>query len=263
MEGNVIVTMYAIGGFLLLLVVIVLLRTVTQNRFEVKNSDIFLALIPVALGLVLSGYIQELTVGDLKIVPAVTKATKSPIKAQVSALPVEAVTANPKEGVSKIPELVKKRTQALSFQLGYHGYRGFAIKQYLKALTRYPFFEYVVVIDSGGRLFGLFDARQLFKLLRDPPRQSRKEEFPDFDQLAEWIASSKISKIESLPGFVGKPHALKKTTNKHDALQRMEKLDVQTLPVVDDEDRLVGILERSKLSASILIEISNQLEKLN
>ena len=71
------IAVYAVGGFLLLLIVIVLLRTVSQNRFEVKNSDILLALIPVALGLVLSGHIKELTVGDLKIVPAVTNATKS------------------------------------------------------------------------------------------------------------------------------------------------------------------------------------------
>ena len=255
------ITIYAVGGFLMLLVVIVLLRTVTQNRFEVKNSDIFLALIPVALGLVLSGHIKELTVGDLKIVPAVRKATTSPVKAQVSALPVEAVTANPKASVSKIPELVRKGTQALSFQLGYRGYAGFAIKQYLQTLTRYPFFEYVVVLESDGRFFGLFNARQLFEILSDSTRHPTMGEFPNFDQFANWLTSSKIAKLEAIPGFVGRGKVVRKITNKHDALRRMEELDVQSLPVLNSEDRLVGILERSKLSASILIDISERLEK--
>ena len=253
------ITVYAVGGFLLLLMVIVLLRTLTQNRFEVKNSDIFLALIPIALGLVLSGHIKELTVGDLKIVPAVTKATQSPVKAQVSALPVEAVSANPKASLSKIPELVRKRTQALSFQLGYGGYRGFAIEEYLETLSRYPFFEYIVVIEPDGRFFGLFGARQLYNLLRNPDPGPGDEQFPNFDRFGEWVTSSKISKIEAIPGFVGMNHVVRKTTNKHDALQHMEELDVQSLPVINDEDHLVGILERSKLTASILIDISERL----
>ena len=256
-------TIYAVGGFLLLLVFLVLLRTVTRNRFEIKNSDIFLALIPVALGLVLSGRIKELTVGDLKIVPAVTKATKSPIKAQVTALPVEAVRAEPKAGLRKIPQLVKKGTQALSFQLGYGGYQGFAIQEYLERLTRYPFFEYVVIIKPDSRFFGLFDARQLSDLLRNPDHRIRGEELPSFGRFAEWLTLSKIAKIEALPGFVGKSHAVKKTMNKHDALQHMEKLDVQTLPVVNDDGHLAGILERSKLSASILIDIAERLGKTN
>ncbi len=38
-----------IGGFVLLLILLVGLRTKTKNRVEIKNSDIVLALIPIAL----------------------------------------------------------------------------------------------------------------------------------------------------------------------------------------------------------------------
>ena len=39
---------------------------------------------------------------------------------------------------------------------------------------------------------------------------------------------------------------------------RMESLDVQTLPVVDETGQFVGIVDRSKLTASILIEIAEK-----
>ncbi len=254
------VAFYAVGGFLLILVLFVLLRTVSHNRFEVRHVDIFLALIPVVLVLILGGHIKELAVGDLKIVPAVQNATKSSVRAQVSPLPIEAISSNPKDSVSKIPKLVRGQTQALSLQLGFKGYQGLAIKNYLETLTRYAFFEYVVLIDSDGHFFGLFNADQLFELLQNSTRQPIMEDFPNFDRFTEWITLSKIAQIEALPGFVGKVRAVKKTTHKYDVLQRMEELDVQTLPVIDEEDRLVGILERSKLSASILIDISERLE---
>lgn len=39
---------------------------------------------------------------------------------------------------------------------------------------------------------------------------------------------------------------------------QMESLDVQTLPVVDESGRFAGIVDRSKLTASILIEIAQK-----
>ena len=109
------VSFFAVGGFLLILILFVLLRMVTHNRFEVRHTDIFLAVIPIILVLVLGGHIKELTVGDLKIVPAVRNATKSSVKAQVSALPIEAVSSNPKDSISKIPKLVQGANPGTEF----------------------------------------------------------------------------------------------------------------------------------------------------
>jgi CBS-domain-containing membrane protein len=36
----------------------------------------------------------------------------------------------------------------------------------------------------------------------------------------------------------------------------MSSLDVQTLPVVDEAARFVGVVDRSKLTASMLIDIA-------
>ena len=41
----------------------------------------------------------------------------------------------------------------------------------------------------------------------------------------------------------------------------MNSLDVQVLPVLDEAGRFDGIVDRSKLTASILTEIAQHLEK--
>ena len=40
----------------------------------------------------------------------------------------------------------------------------------------------------------------------------------------------------------------------------MDSLDVQTLPIIDDASRYVGVVDRSKLTASILIDVTERLE---
>lgn len=64
-----------------------------------------------------------------------------------------------------------------------------------------------------------------------------------------------------LPGFIGLQHALNKQTDKRQALQQMEALNMDTLPVVQVNERFAGIVDRSRLTASLLIDVANNLEK--
>lgn len=248
---------YSIGGFILLLVIIVALRAKTGNKFEIKNSDIVLALIPVALWLFLTGKIQEFTFGDFKIVAAVREASKSPVAPQVSRLtelPVESVRTYLKGGTAEIPVIIKNESQALSFQLGHGGYWGPAINEYFEVLTQYPFLRYIVINNSDGSFFGTADARQLAAIIRGPGGRFDSQAF------ADWLNSSNKAQLETLPGFISSGKALNKTSDKRRALQLMDSLDVQTLPVIDDAGGFAGIVDRSKLTASMLLDIAERLE---
>jgi len=240
----------ALVGFLILLAILVALRVWTANRIEVKTSDMVLALVPVALWLFTTGKIQELTVGDVKIVAAIKQASTSPVAAQVTRLPVELVRADPKEGLSQLPELKRKGPHALSFQLGYAGYYGPVLRQYLDELSQVPSFRYIVINRADGTLFGLLDARQLSALLKAGPGQL------DPDRFADWLNRSSTAELSALPGFIPGKDALRKTAETRTALEVMNSLDVQTLPVVDDAGRFIGVVDRSKLSASMLIDIA-------
>ena len=56
----------ALGFFALLLAFVVLLRAKSGNKIDIRNSDIVLALVPVALWLFLTGKVQEFGFGEVK-----------------------------------------------------------------------------------------------------------------------------------------------------------------------------------------------------
>jgi hypothetical protein len=242
----------AIGGFLVILVLLVLLRAKTGNKLDIKSSDIVLALVPIGLWLFLSGKVQEFAFGDFKIVAAIKEASKSPVGAQVTALPVVSLQIDAKSGVDQISNLIAKKSEALSFRLGHGGYYGPAISEYMNRLTQYPFLRYVIISDADGNFFCLADARQLAAWLR--------ESYNFDDDFARWLNSGDKSQLSQLPGFIAADQAMMKASNRRRALQLMDSLDVQTLPVIDEQQQFVGVIDRSKLTASMLIDIADRVE---
>jgi len=244
-------TILAVVVVIALVTGLAVLRARTGNKFDIKTSDIALALVPVALWMLLTDKVKELTVGDVKIVTAIREASASPVKNQVTPLPVADVRMDPKEDVGQIPALLRKKTEALSFRLGHGGYYGPAIAEYLSRLSQSPSFRYVVISDADGKFLGMVDSRQISALLSGPGGQGA-------DEFAHNLNRNEAQAILRMPGIISRDKAITKNTDKLQALAHMESLDVQTLPVVDDAGRFVGIVDRSKLTASILIEISQK-----
>jgi CBS-domain-containing membrane protein len=55
--------------------------------------------------------------------------------------------------------------------------------------------------------------------------------------------------------------AVTEKTDKTQALQLMESLNVDTLPVIDKNRRFVGIVNRSRLTASLIVDVAKELKK--
>ena len=244
-------TAIAVVVVIVLVAGLTLLRARTGNKFEIKTSDVALALVPVALWMLFTGKVQEFAVGDVKIVTAIREASASPIKNQVAPLPVADVRIDPKAGVEQIPAMLRKKTEALGFRLGGGGYYGPAIAEYLARLSQSPSFRYVVITTSDGKFLGMIDARQLSALLTGPGMQAANE-------FAQYLNRNDAEAILRLPGIIPRDKAITKRTDKRQALVQMESMDVQTLSVVDEAGQFVGIVDRSKLTASILIEIAEK-----
>jgi CBS domain protein len=270
----------AFGIFAIFLIGLVVLRNKAGNRFEIKNTDVVLALVPVALWLFLTGKIQEFGFGEVKIVAAIKVASKAPIDAQVSKfLPVDAVPLFEKGGSGEITRAVQKKAQALGFHLGRGHYTGSAIRAYLEELTQYPYLRYVVLNNQDDTFFGLVDARQLAEILRSerlqPPSSTpgpslsgeqaqfaiRPEPRLTSNNLAKWLNEGNAEELKTLPGFIAASDALDSNAKRQKALERLNALNVQTIPVVDETKKFIGVVDRSKLTASILTEIAAQLER--
>ncbi|MEW5767036.1 MAG: CBS domain-containing protein [bacterium] len=249
----------SIGSFVLILAVLVLLRA-RNSRFEVKPADIVVAVLPIVVFLLVTGKLQKFEIGEsgVKIETAFVKAHASAIVSQVTpltGLPSEPIRLDPKRGVEDIPQLIARKTEGLLFRLGHGGYWGPAIEEYFRMLARQPFLKYLVIENPDGTFFALADARELTGLFQAerPPYTAR--------EFAEWLNATNRDALARLPGFIASQYAVTKETDKGQALRRMEALNVDTLPVVDDKRRFAGIVNRSRLTASLLIDVSENLEK--
>lgn len=270
------------GVFVVLLAAIIMLRARFGERVEIKNTDILLALVPVALWLFLTGKVQEFAFGEIRISAAIKMATKAPVDKQVSrVLPVDAVRVSPKGGTDEIERAVREKSQALGFTLGRGNYyAGSAISQYLDRLTQYPYLRYLVFNNPDGTFFGLADARQIAEIFRNAPRPTEgpanlTESLQQFEQrsiggteprltaanLADWLNAGNKAELETLPGFIAADKSLDTKTDRQKALELMNALDAQTIPVVDENRRFAGIVDRSKLTASILTEVAAKVDR--
>jgi CBS domain-containing protein len=97
-----------------------------------------------------------------------------------------------------------------------------------KKLEHEPFLRYLVLNNPDGTFFGIADARQIEDISRAAAHRTRPRTRAD---------------------------------DKRKALEMMNIADAQVLPVLDEAGRFDGIVDRSKLTASIFAEIAQRVEK--
>jgi CBS domain-containing protein len=152
--------------------------------------------------------------------------------------------------------MIQRKVEALEFRLGHGGYYAPAIKTYFEALSGSSYLRAVVIDLPDGKLFGIYHAADLIGYLRVAGEQG-------YAQLQQFLNSGSAAaqaELAKLPGFVGAEHAVTAGTSKRDALERMEKVKADSLPVVDEQKRFVGTVDRSQLTASLILAVSDKLE---
>jgi len=256
------------GAGLLLLFVSLLLRARTQGRYEIKGIDIILALMPVVLWLVATGYIRELNLFGIgiKTEKAITDAFDKPIASEVRSFEniriddvvhVRTVERGPKGGVERIPELIERKTEALDFELGYGKYYAPAIKTYFESLLAHASLKYVIVSDRTQKLFGIYDAVSLITYLG----QEGSKAYWSFEKALNVGDSNARTKLASLPGFIPADQAVQETMSRREILKQMDRFNADILPVIDKRQRFVGIIRRSDLTTRLLLDITKGLEE--
>lgn len=262
MEKWQVVALLLLGvGFM---IVAVALRARFGEKFELKTSDLALLIIPLLFGLLITG--------KLKVLDAFgVKADFSELFADAAATTINQQVANTdspgfdevlhmpematKGGVREIPQLLEKKTEALLFQLGHGGYYGPAIQQYFDALYASSYLKYVVILDEESRLFGIYNALDLTVAFRTQGGAA----YADFAAWLNQPDGNARALLARLPGFVGAEQAVARELSKRDVLKRMDDLRVDNLPVVDKSGTFVGTVERSRLTASLILEVADRI----
>jgi hypothetical protein len=157
----------SIAAFVLILGLLILLRAI-NSKFEVRPTDIVVAILPVVIFLLVTGKIGKVAFGGVTIETAFVNASTSVIASQVTpltGLPSEPIQIDAKLGIEEIPRLIERKTQGLLFRLGLSGYYGPAIREYFILLSKQPFLRYVILEDPDKSFFAMADARGIADLL--------------------------------------------------------------------------------------------------
>ena len=238
------------------------LRWWSKGRYEVKLTDAVIAVIPVVFLSFLSGHIGKIAFGTEgftveRASQAILAASDKPIDRQVDNFPEDVLETADKAEIGRIPEFIDRRIQGLEFTIGSGIYAVPVVREYLSALTRYPFFQYVIINDEDGALFGMIGAGVLYAYLSDERFGGRWDAFTDAvnrgrDRDQDYLLA--------IPGFVPGALAVTRGLDKRAVLERMDGGNLTWLPVVDDADRYTGIVERSRLTASLILDVAAKLE---
>ncbi len=246
----------------------ILLRVASSGKYEIKTIDLVFILIPLLFVGLATGKLQALDFFGVKADFSELWATAADtqIEGQISNFPVssvedavEAIDMIAKGGIGEIARLIEARTEALSFRLGMGGYYGPAIKSYFDRLFSSSYLRFIVINNPDDTLFGMYAAADLI----GPLRAIGDHGYEDFaekmnsgdDNATDWLAQ--------LPGFVPASAAVTVNVSKRDALLEMETLDRASLPVVDASSRFIGTVEREKLTASLILAVTEKIPAEN
>ena len=248
-----------------LLVGSILLRVFSEGKYEIKTIDLVFIIVPLLFAGLATGKLRGFDLFGVKadLSELWTKAADMQIEQNISTVPVspvddaiEMIETAQKMGVDQIPKLIERRTQALAFHLGMGRYDGLAIKKYFDDLYGSSYLRYVVINHSDSTFFGMYDAADLIAYLRTLGGTAGYEVFEGMlnqgdDRAKDWLAR--------LPSFVSSVKAVAVETSKRDALQAMEELNLDNLPVSDTAGRFVGTVERAKLTTSLILAVTKKL----
>jgi hypothetical protein len=245
------------------------LRILTSGGYEVKTIDLIFLVIPLLVVALATGKLRSVDLFGLKadFSDLWAEVGRTEIRDQVSEPTpltrqgdlavqgdLEVLRAATKASPQELPQLIGRQLQALEFKLGHGGYGEGAIKEYFEALS--GSLRVVVVNDRDGKLFAIYNAPDLISALRFP-------EGGRYGHLATWLNNGNDedrSELAKLPGFVGADNAVTESTSKRDALSRMEQLNTDILPVVNEEGGFIGTVGRSKLTAGLILAVTDKLE---
>lgn len=264
MSGTTIVVLLTVGSVLFQLALA--LRVKTGGKYEIKMPDLALVLVPLVFWLIGTGKVQRFAFGGLEADFAQTfiGATEVSIEFQVeqaSPLTIDDVVDIPeramKGGVERIPRLIERETEALEFRLRHGGYWGPAIQKYFESLAGFAFLRYAIIHNSDGSLFGIYVTRDLVPYLREKGETA----YQDFATYLNRGDQASLDALAGMPGFISGENSVSSESSKRSVLQEMEDAAMETLPVVDTVGRFVGVVERARLTASLIIDVAGKLEE--
>lgn len=237
-----------IALFFFLLIVLTYINYKINNEFKIETSWLALSLAPVVIWLVTTQQLSEFSGFGLAF--KLNKVTSTPVSLQVdgNAIKPEKISRDEKGGVGKIKIFKRNRVEAITLVVGKRGYyANQAIENYLEELTPLSFFKYVLFEDKSGEFRGIISGIELLEELRTGNIN-----------LVRLIESGDISSIKGMSAI-----SVPIGSSKQKSLQVMDTNGLSELPVVNAKKSFIGVVERNKITSSIVAQLVSSSNKAN
>jgi CBS domain-containing protein len=144
-------------------------------------------------------------------------------------------------------KLTEQNPIILTFALGKgeNYYQAYVLQNYVSFLSSYPLFKGVVIVDETGQFLAYFPRRSLLRLY---------ERGNDAYSLVENINKDERAVIPHYTGNVSVKFSTGTTTL--EALQTMMKKDIESAVVVDQQNKVVGIIDREQLIGNAVLALA-------
>ena len=227
-------------SFFVILSVIALINYKLNKEFKIETSWLALSLAPVVIWLITTQQLSEFSGFGLAF--KLNKVTATPVSLQLDGdlIQPEAISSDAKEGIGKIDLFKRDRVAAITLEVGKQGYYlDSAIQRYLRELAPLSFFKYVLFLDKDRHFKGMIWGSKLLEEMRNGNI--------DLVNLLETENISNISGINMASITSG--------SSKQSALQLMDRHGLSELPVVNENGQFIGVVERNKITSSIVAQL--------
>ena len=227
----------------LLVLVLVLFVTERLNLGKIEPIHVFVALVPFIILLVMSGRLKEIG-GPGGIALSLRDEVQKPISPEAAGdeLVVDPEITMEKGAIPAIQEQVAQNPPTtLSLRVGRLGfYSELAIRHYIEELDKHPVFRNVLFVDAESRFQGLMPAQAFRALLQE----------------REVVPLLEDGKILELPGVVTALIPVGSTNQQ--ALAEMDRVDTNTLAVVNQREGFVGVITQEEIVRKVLTKVMRE-----
>lgn len=226
--------------FFLILTLIAVVHYRINKEFKIETSWLALSLAPVVIWLLATQQLSEFSGFGLAFKLKEVTASEVSLKVDGNAISPEKISSDEKGSIGKIESFKRDRVAAVTLVVGKQNYyNDRAIQKYLRELTPLSFFKYVLFENQAGEFRGVISADKLYE-----------------DMLAgnvDLVASIESGDISGIDGIraISTPSG----STKQESLQLMDRHGLSELPVVDEFGKFVGVVERDKITSSIVAEL--------
>jgi CBS domain-containing protein len=222
---------------------------ISKEFLKQEGDTLFVALlfVPIIVYVIFSGRLKELRAGGLEakfidIAEQSVEVASETIEPSTEEMEIVA-KGDIKELQRRLQRLDESKPIILTLALGKIGYYDRqAGLQYIEALSQYRNFKFVVILDSENKFVAYIPSWAMLQILR---LEGLGSEF------VRIISEGNKGDLRRYPGIVTKTISIKATNL--DALREMTAQNLDALVVIDENQKLKGVVEREQILSKLLL----------